>query len=249
MTWQIPDTSYWENKFAAYWHDPIDKVISIQNHEERAADYLQIFGIDRPNDEFWQMADAIAAGFERGQVPSHSTDDTKNGAVDFAESPVITHPTTGKKGLLKITGVKMHINDLHAAIMEFLENILEKKQEMAIMQIVLRVITHDLPLPGFSIPISFCVLSLLKRTSADLAHFGTASLLIPGFPTIPSGSTTRCVPPSVPVLNLAVEQKKSVSWYFPLHRFKDLSLVPERCAIIGQVLFSCPGWPLKGFAG
>ena len=120
MTWQIPDTSYWENKFAAYWHDPIDKVISIQNHEERAADYLQIFGIDRPNDEFWQMADAIAAGFERGQVPSHSTDDTKNGAVDFAESPVITHPTTGKKGLLKITGVKMHINDLHAAIMEFL---------------------------------------------------------------------------------------------------------------------------------
>lgn len=120
MTWQIPDTSYWENKFAAYWHDPIDKVISIQNHEERAADYLQIFGIDRPNDEFWRMADAIAAGFERGQVPSYSADDSKNGAVDFAESPVITHPTAGKNGALKITGATMCIDDLHAAIKEFL---------------------------------------------------------------------------------------------------------------------------------
>jgi CRISPR-associated protein Cmr2 len=47
MTWTKPDISYWNNKFAAYWHDPIDKVLSIQKHEERAAAYLQIFGIDR----------------------------------------------------------------------------------------------------------------------------------------------------------------------------------------------------------
>ncbi|MDO9559802.1 MAG: type III-B CRISPR-associated protein Cas10/Cmr2 [Syntrophales bacterium] len=121
MTWTKPDISYWNNKFAAYWHDPIDKVLSIQKHEERAADYLQIFGIDRPNDEFWKKADAIAAGFERGQVPTYSTDENKNGAVDFARSPIITHPTSGEKGLLKIMGNVMPPDDIHAAIKDFLK--------------------------------------------------------------------------------------------------------------------------------
>jgi CRISPR-associated protein Cmr2 len=121
MTWTKPDISYWNNKFAAYWHDPIDKVLSIQKHEERAAAYLQIFGIDRPNDEFWKKADAIAAGFERGQVPTYSTDENKNGAVDFAGSPVITHPTSGGKGLLKIIGNFMPPDDIHVAVKDFLK--------------------------------------------------------------------------------------------------------------------------------
>jgi len=93
MSWKKPDISYWNNKFAAWWHDPIDKAFDIQKHESRAAAYLQIFGLDRPNDEFWKMADAIAAGFERGQVPTYSADEHKNGAVDFTRMPVITHPT------------------------------------------------------------------------------------------------------------------------------------------------------------
>ena len=51
MSWKKPDISYWNNKFAAWWHDPIDKAFDIQKHESRAAAYLQIFGLDRPNDE------------------------------------------------------------------------------------------------------------------------------------------------------------------------------------------------------
>lgn len=121
MTWQKPDTSYWNNKFAAWWHDPIDKVFDIKGHEERAAEYLQIFGIERPNDEFWKTADAIAAGFERGQVPSHSSDYNKNGAVDFAVEPAITHPTSGKDSLLRIKSKAMNADDIHAAAVEFLK--------------------------------------------------------------------------------------------------------------------------------
>lgn len=120
MTWQKPDTSYWNNKFAAWWHDPIDKVLGIQGHNERAADYLQIFGIDRPNDEFWKMADAIAAGFERGQVPSYNAEGNKNGAVYFDKDPIITHPTSSANSLLKITGGAMNLNDIHSVVMEFL---------------------------------------------------------------------------------------------------------------------------------
>ncbi len=120
MTWQKPDTSYWNNKFAAWWHDPIDKVFGIQKHEEWAAEYLQVFGIDRPNDEFWKMADAMAAGFERGQVPTYSPDANKNGSVDFGKIPIITHPTSGDKGSLKIVGMSISPDDIHADALEFL---------------------------------------------------------------------------------------------------------------------------------
>lgn len=94
MTFQKPDSGYWDRKCIAYLHDPLDKVFRIQGHEDRAAQFLEKYGLQKPNEEFWKAADGIAAGFERGQVPSHSADPLKNGAVDFLEKPVITHPTS-----------------------------------------------------------------------------------------------------------------------------------------------------------
>ena len=96
MKFKKPDTSYWDNKFAAYMHDPIDKVFQIKGHEERGAKQLEVFGLQKPNDEFWKKADSIAAGFERGQVPTYSGNPNLNGAVDFLKNPVITHPTSNK---------------------------------------------------------------------------------------------------------------------------------------------------------
>ena len=63
MKFKKPDTSYWDNKFAAYMHDPIDKVFQIHGHEERGAKQLEAFGLQKPNDEFWKKADSIAVGF------------------------------------------------------------------------------------------------------------------------------------------------------------------------------------------
>lgn len=94
MTYQKPDTGYWDRKFIAYMHDPIDKIFQIQGHEQRAAQFLEKYGLQKTNEEFWKKADGIAAGFERGQVPSYSADPNKNGAVDFLKNPVITHPTS-----------------------------------------------------------------------------------------------------------------------------------------------------------
>lgn len=96
MKFKKLDTSYWDNKFAAYMHDPIDKVFQIQGHEERGAKQLEAFGLQKPNDEFWKKADSIAAGFERGQVPTYSKNPNLNGAVDFLKKPIITHPTSNK---------------------------------------------------------------------------------------------------------------------------------------------------------
>ena len=99
MKFKKPNTSYWDDKFAAYMHDPIDKVFRIQGHEERGAKQLEIFGLQKPNEEFWKKADSVAAGFERGQVPTYSKNDNLNGAVDFLKNPVITHPISSRSHL------------------------------------------------------------------------------------------------------------------------------------------------------
>lgn len=69
MTFPIPDESYWNNKLAAYLHDPIDKVFKILGHGQCAAKQLEALGLQKPNEAFWKKADNIASGFERGQVP------------------------------------------------------------------------------------------------------------------------------------------------------------------------------------
>ena len=120
MTFQKPDTGYWERKFIAYMHDPIDKILQIRGHEERAALFLEKFGLQKPNEEFWKKADGIAAGFERGQVPTYSSDDNKNGAIDFLKRPIITHPTSEEKHL-KIDFKDIKPDSINDALIKFIE--------------------------------------------------------------------------------------------------------------------------------
>ncbi len=103
MSFKKPNPSYWDRKMAAYLHDPFDKAFKIQGHEERAAKLLNAFGLDKPNDSFWRLADGIASGFERGQVPSYYKDENKNGAVNLVTDSraVITHPI-GENGTLEL---------------------------------------------------------------------------------------------------------------------------------------------------
>ena len=90
MSFNKPSTEYWNNKFTAYMHDPIDKMFDIKGHEKRAEELIGKYGLDMPNDDFWRTADGIASGFERGQVPSFNKDENKNGAIDFLNNPFIS---------------------------------------------------------------------------------------------------------------------------------------------------------------
>ncbi len=98
MDWQKPDEEYWSKKIIAYFHDPIDKVFKIQGHENRARKIVEkIIGYETSKgDDFWKIADGVAAGFERGFVPSYNKDEQKNGSIDFNNNPIITHPTSAK---------------------------------------------------------------------------------------------------------------------------------------------------------
>lgn len=123
MTFIKPDRGYWERKFIAYMHDPLDKVFRIQGHGERAAQFLDKYGLQKPNEDFWKRADMISAGFERGQVPSYNADPNRNGAVAFLENPTITHPTS-KKAHLKIAIPNAGgetARQIHKKLLEFVE--------------------------------------------------------------------------------------------------------------------------------
>jgi len=127
MSLQVPE-GYWDRKMIAYMHDPLDKVLKIQGHESRSSELLKTFGMDQPLEHFWKLADGIASGFERGQVPSYSKDPNKNGAVDFLSRPVLTHPTSAGRSL-SIAGLDDETKDVEY-INDCLVKYLEKKVGM-----------------------------------------------------------------------------------------------------------------------
>ncbi|MBF0201036.1 MAG: type III-B CRISPR-associated protein Cas10/Cmr2 [Desulfamplus sp.] len=99
---KIRDDDYWEQKMRIFLHDPMDKALMIQGHENRARDVARALGISTPSkDEVW-LFDVIAAGLDRANLPGYSFDPSKNGAVDFMTSPQITHPVS--RSCLEFTG-------------------------------------------------------------------------------------------------------------------------------------------------
>lgn len=114
---------YWDDKFCAYLHDPIDKALSIPGHEKRAAEIMNIFGLEPRLKEYWDKADRLASGFERGVLPGHVKDNPrKNGAINFLETPQITHLTGSDAALaFNLDGIT------HEQVFSELKSFLEEK--------------------------------------------------------------------------------------------------------------------------
>jgi len=93
------DDAYWEQKIRFFLHDPVDKALKISGHEERAKKIAGAFGVSTPDKTEVALADIIASGLDRANLPGYSSDASKNGAVDFAESPQVTHPISGGNSL------------------------------------------------------------------------------------------------------------------------------------------------------
>lgn len=90
----LQDSAYWDEKLAAYLHDPPDKALRIPGHEERSRRLLDILGpLPQPDPGLIRMADQTAAGMDRTQLPGHSARADLNGSIDFLGRPLLTHPT------------------------------------------------------------------------------------------------------------------------------------------------------------
>ncbi len=114
MPFEKNKETYWRNKFISYLHDPFDKVMKLKDHENRARLIIEEFGEQVPNNDadIWKTADGIASGFERGTFPGYSEDPHKNGFIDFAEKPIITHPIQGGNIKIDKDQLKYWTNDL-----------------------------------------------------------------------------------------------------------------------------------------
>jgi len=118
------DETYWNAKFEAYVHDPFDKVFWIPGHEERAEKIRAAFGLHgQIVSEYWKKADGMAAGLQRGQVPSHDSDKTKDGSVDYVNKPVLTHCLADMTGL--DIGLSSHGTDTTAYAAQVNQNLVE----------------------------------------------------------------------------------------------------------------------------
>ncbi len=138
MIFGCDERIYWENKVIAYLHDSPDKIFWIPGHEERAGKLLDALGLQKPNSESYKIADAVASGFERGYLPSHSKNANKNGAISLLECPFLTHPISKMQPLrLSFPEGVPHSNDetaskdaaekVSAGLIEFMKKALENE--------------------------------------------------------------------------------------------------------------------------
>lgn len=84
-------SNYWQHKLSLWLHDPAHKMLDIRGHEARAAEIARLLDVSVPDKDSYQNADMIAAGLTRAALPKYSADE-QNGAVNFREKPILTHP-------------------------------------------------------------------------------------------------------------------------------------------------------------
>lgn len=106
---------YWQHKLSVFLHDPAHKALSIQRHEELAADIATLLHQSMPQKQEYSAADRIASSLSRAALPGYSKDETQNGAVDFAPNPVLTHPLVSGASLGALLD-KVDANEVHEAI-------------------------------------------------------------------------------------------------------------------------------------
>ena len=87
-----PDADYWDYKLSNYVHDPPDKALKIPGHEERSKRLTDLLELPSPEPEMYRTADWIASGMDRTPLPGWDKDPTKNGAVNYLQNPILTHP-------------------------------------------------------------------------------------------------------------------------------------------------------------
>ncbi|HRU77790.1 MAG TPA: type III-B CRISPR-associated protein Cas10/Cmr2 [Rectinema sp.] len=96
------DVEYWQNKILFFLHDPPDKALSIQGHEDRAKRISELLVPSKSlTKEEYSAADRIAASLARAALPGYSKDPNKNGAVDLQkDSLILTHPLVKAQSLV-----------------------------------------------------------------------------------------------------------------------------------------------------
>lgn len=117
--------NYWIRKIQFFLHDPIDKMIRIQGHEERAKRIADVLGETTPGKNEVIRADVVAAGLDRASLPGHSNDPLKDGSVDYAKRAFLTHPVS--PCLYNLGDLGVTAKDTTKAIIQIIEEDIKDK--------------------------------------------------------------------------------------------------------------------------
>jgi CRISPR-associated protein Cmr2 len=99
--------TYWQDKISVWLHDPVCKVFDIKQHEQLAKNIADILFQSEPSKDQYQTADMIASALVRAAVPGYNADPVQDGSIDFAKSPLITHPLVNDTLPLKLPSVEV----------------------------------------------------------------------------------------------------------------------------------------------
>ncbi|MDO5675302.1 MAG: type III-B CRISPR-associated protein Cas10/Cmr2 [bacterium] len=138
--------SYWQDKLSLWLHDPVHKMLDIRGHEARAAEIARLLEVSVPDKATYQNADMIAAGLTRAALPKYSEDERQNGAVNFREKPVLTHPLVQAASLELEPGTAQRIEAVQQELTRLLTEDLGLDKEADALE---KIPEETRPLSGF----------------------------------------------------------------------------------------------------
>jgi len=119
-------SDYWQHKLSVYLHDPPHKCLNIQKYERWAKEIAEELNCSIAASEQYKNADMIASGLTRCATPKYNADANQNGAVYFAEAPVITHPVVNCDPLTLALSDGIKPDAVHTALRKLLAEDLER---------------------------------------------------------------------------------------------------------------------------
>lgn len=138
-------STYWQHKLSLWLHDPVHKMFDLRRHESFATDLAELLHVTTPVKDFYQNADMMAAGLTRTALPKFSTDTAQNGAINFSDSAVATHPLVNET-LLHLDIPAVRADALHIGLRDLLTKDLGLDRSIEDLQAIPR---EERPLSGF----------------------------------------------------------------------------------------------------
>ncbi len=115
------NSDFWLLKINALLHDPPEKPLEIKLHDQQAASWAKILGINLSKQEF-KEADWIASAADRLNFPSYKS----IGSADFHVKPYLSHPLSGVRlnlGAGRFLPSQINGERLQLAIQESLQSV------------------------------------------------------------------------------------------------------------------------------
>jgi CRISPR-associated protein Cmr2 len=254
MSFEKPDRQYWDDKFAAYLHDPFDKVFRIQGHAQRSGRNISnVLACRCPTTISGKKPMALPLALSAARFPVLVKTRSQNGAVDFIidQNGHRNHqsPYRQQRALCQLKVQGKTIATVHDELIRFIEGQIGKKPEEKSYANRFRD-EHD----------TFCMARFLyahlllrfQLAEKNVAGLGGLWHRLPADTRFPDHSIWQhnaLTSALYSTMDLAGDSDNIGLMVFSLTPVQGF--IPQRanCVIIGAGRYSSHGWLLRACAG